>query len=122
MPEFHFKRETIWKRLVLDIIRDDLYSSTDTTRFLIQGGDGGPFIGKIERIENYVSHQVHDRIRYDNKPVTVWRALPMTMPGLYDDTRSEALAELLKLPSRFDLHQAHRPQWFAGCTLHEESS
>lgn len=118
MPEFHIRRQSrFWTPVELTIVKDDLYSSTDNTRFKIFHGEHD--LGKIERIQNYVSHQTHDRIRYDNLPVTVWRALPMTMPGLYDDTRNEAIADLMKLNSSSDLHLAHRAPWWVGCTLHE---
>ncbi len=120
MPEFHIRGIDRWEPITLDIVKDDLYSGAYTTRFsvLLDGAS----LGKIERTKDHVSHQVHDRIRYDNKPVTVWRALPAT-PGLYNDTRNEAIAELTKLglESSTDLHLAHRAPWWVGCTLHEES-
>ena len=120
MNTFHIFKDRIWSVLTLDIVLDEDASYINTTRFKIYDGMTETFHGWIERTDNHVSHQVHDRIRYDNKPVTVWRAMPTT-PGLYDDTRSEAISKLLKLNSRFDLHLAHRPRRWAGCTLHGET-
>ncbi len=118
MPEFHIRRSHVWMPVEITIYKDDLYSGEYTTRFSLSM-DGTP-LGKIERIKDHVTHQVHDRVRYDNKPVTVWRALPST-PGLYDNTRSEAIADLgeLGLDSSHDLHLAHRAPWWVGCPLHE---
>ena len=113
-------RSHIWMPVTIDIKADALYSSMYNTRFIVSM-DGTP-LGKIERSENYVSHQTHDRIRYDNKPVTVWRVLSTFMQtGLYADTRSEAIADLpdLGLGSPHDLHLSHRAPWWVGCTLHD---
>lgn len=103
--------------VTLDITKD-AYSYT--TRFSISM-DGTP-LGKIERIANHRTFQIHDRVRYDNKPVTVWRALPST-PGFYADTRNEAIAGLtqLGLESSTDIHLAHRAPWWVGCTLHAKT-
>ncbi len=116
MNTFHICKDRTWSAITLDIVLDEDASYTNTARFKVYDGMTETFHGWIERNDNYVSHQVHDRLRYDNKPVTVWRAVPVT-PGLYDDTRSEAIAELLKL-NQHDLHLAHRPRRWDGCTLH----
>ena len=79
--------------------------------------------GEIVRIRNYVSYQVHDRIRYDNRPVTVWQAMPTT-PGVYRDTRREVIAELLLGGRNYYVHSAHmanHPSQWSACTLHKES-
>jgi len=117
--DFHIRRDHDWVLVTFDIVQDDLFSGIDRTRFRVS--ENGTPLGKIERIENYVSHQTHDGIRYDNKPVTVWRALSTFMQtGLYADTRIEAIADLadLGLESSRDLHQSHRAPWWVGCPLH----
>lgn len=121
MSEFHILRQNrFWVPIDLDIQENpSYYAGLDITRFYVRDEDNPDHgIGQIERIRNHVTHQVHDRIRYDNKPVTVWRVVTNTpISGLYKDTRSEALGALLGL-GQYDCHQAHRPQWWVNCPLH----
>lgn len=119
--EFHILRQgRSWVPIKLEITENLSYGALRTTRFYVYDDDNPDnFLGQIERIRNHVTHQVHNRIRYDNKPVTVWRVVtnPPTPYYLYKDTRSEALGALLGL-GQYDCHQAHRPQWWITCPLH----
>ena len=122
MPLFHVDRLSdgakFWEEIDLTIARNEDYSGIHTTRFLVyDAADPDHLLGQIERHANYTTFQVYDRIRYDNKPITVWRAVP-SPPGLYDDPRTEAIANVLGLSSQFDIHLAHRPPSWVTCPLH----
>ncbi len=120
MTAFHIRQDNVWMVLDLKIKYERDYAGI--TIFQVTDAYTGHFYGRIERIKNHVSHQVHGRIRYDNKPVTVWRSLP-AFAGLYDDTRSEALSSIVFKDRhhgrRHDIHLAYRPPSWVGCPLHK---
>lgn len=85
----------------------------------------GDRIGVLRRMPKHVTHQVHGRIRYDNKPRTRFQAEALTWDdrsGIARDTRLEALEDILEkyLATYVDsTHLANRktPRWMR-CDLH----
>lgn len=76
------------------------------------------FLGYLERIPNHRPYNVVGRIRYDLARRTVWRSNRPgedRVPGLYEETRSDAIAYLLDV-YRGDVHMPGRPGW-RSCDL-----
>jgi len=99
-----------WKSVDLTLLEED---HAYGPHFIILRD--GEEIGRIARHDDHVSHQVHGRLRYDNRPRTAWQILRFkegmgwTGNGIYLDTRNEVLARVLDV---YDLHLPGRcPSW-----------
>lgn len=124
MPDFHIKRRLGWRPITLNIVKNPLYSGVSSTRFSVSNGDNS--LGQINRIVNVRTFEVfldpagtsHEHLF--GKPRTVWQAVLPGMPPLDAPTRSKAIADLLGLNSRGDLHQSHQPPKGSDCPLHDQ--
>lgn len=115
--------ERAWKEATLEVIkRDDERLNGDYFYVLYEGDH----IGVFQRIDNHRTHQVHGRIRYDNKPRTRFQRVRETFDGprhFVEDTRVEVLGDILAdhldiEVFRTECHLAGRkPRWL-GCDLH----
>jgi hypothetical protein len=105
------------------ILRENEWSRNDS-RWSNQQYDvliDGEKVDTLTRDPSHVTHQVHGRIRYDNKPRVRFRA--NTHGLFYEDTRNEALGDILAglglTREKASVHLPGRSKWWRSCNLCE---
>lgn len=117
----HLDRD--WREVEIEVKRRDHEYTMEYYDVILDGDH----IGVYQRIPNHRTHQVHGRIRYDNKPRTRFQRVQETFDSpryFTEDTRVEVLADIITehfdLPLwKSDWHASGRKPMWVGCDLHE---
>ena len=123
----HYEKESHKFAEIEIILREDERFSSEYGQHydvLIEIDGSLQKVDVLSRDPRNVTHQVHSRLRYDNKPHVRFRAQKSGL--FYEDTRVEALGDIIQAVlaprSKSTVHLPGRPKGWWGCDLCEAKS